>query len=241
MTRASLLAAVAIVLVGWTTTATAQIAGVPVGSLTPAGMQRVDVEVPEHEGHGVRLYFAPARAGSATVRPGADDSTSLPRATLRVDVLVADDAAAAAAALAWIEQTVTREMPQIASLGDRGWGDTSIVAFVRDNVFVTVQRVGEGVDARAHALAIDAAIARAPRRGAPAAPRIQIPVPAEGVTALPLPAEILAAHVTATGSVYARRTRAGWALVRRGDGPWTVTVMTSDALLRRSRVESSGR
>lgn len=206
--------------------AAAQIPGVPVDSLTPPQMERVEVDVPEYDGHGVRLWFAP---------------TGAPRATLRVDVLVASSGREAADAAAWLEQTVAGELAPLPGLGDDARGDASIVAFVRDNVFVVVQRVGEAGDARVSAAGLDAAIQAAPRRSAPRAPPIAVPALAEGTTLLQLPAAILAAHVVATGSASARRTRAGWVLVRRGAAPWTVTVVATDALLRRSRVEASGR
>lgn len=207
--------------------ASAQLAGVPIDALTPEGMERVDVSVPEHEGHGVRLDFAPEGEGE-------------PRATLRVDVLVAPSARAAIEAADWHERTITGELAAIPGLGDRARGGPSIVVLVRDNVFVVVRRIAPQVDCVPHAIAIDAALEAAPRGAPRSALRLAIPPLAEGLTPLQLPAGVAGAHVLATGSASARRTRAGWAVVRRGAGPWSVTVHACDALLRRVSAERSG-
>lgn len=202
--------------------ASAQLAGVPADALTPAGMHRVEVEVPEHAHHGVRLYFAP------------EDQA---RATLRVSVLVAPTARDAAAALDAFEATVAGELASLPGVGDRALGGASLVAFARDNVFVVVQRLDAQTDCRPLAAALDGAVRAAPR--GPSASPARLGAPAPGET-LQLPPGVLAAHVLATGAAAARRTAAGWAVVARGDGAWTVTVLAADAMLRRVRVERSG-
>jgi len=206
--------------------AAAQIAGVPVDALTPDGLERIDVAVPERASHGVRLTYA--AAGQATP-------------ALRIDVLVAADARAAADAAAWFEQTVAGELPALAGLGDDARGDGGLVALLRDNVFVVVRSIdGRGGDCRARAAAIDATLRAAPRGPATSRARVSVPALAPGLTAVQLPDAVLAAHVAASGSAAARRTRAGWAVLRRGDGAWSVRVLAADRLLRRIEATRTG-
>lgn len=206
--------------------AAAQIAGVPVDALTPDGLERVDVSVSELANHGVRLTYAPAGQRAAS---------------LRIDVLVAPDARTAADAAAWFEQTVAGDLPPLTGLGDDARGDAGLIALRRDNVFVVVRSIdGRGGDCRAHAAAIDAALRAAPR-GRPAADAtLAIPALEPGLTPLQMPDAVLAAHVHASGSAAARRTRTGWSVLRRGDGPWSVRVVAADRLLRRIEASRNG-
>jgi len=205
--------------------ASAQIAGVPVDSLTPDGLARVDVSVPEHARHGVRLTYAAEQGAPA----------------LRLDVLVASDARAAADAAAWFEQTVAGDLPALARLGDDARGDAGLVAFVRDNVFVVVRSIdGRGGDCRARAAAIDAALRSAPRGRPVSDARVRVGDLGPGLTPLQLPDSVLAAHVVASGSAAARRTRDGWSVRRRGDGAWTVRVLAVDRMLRRIEATRNG-
>lgn len=205
--------------------ASAQIAGLPADALTPAGMTRVDVEIPERETEGVWLSFAP-------------EGTT--RATLRAKVYVAPSAQAARDAEALHAQGIAGDLDSLAGIGDRASGGAAMITFVRDNVFVALQRLDGQADCRPAARAIDAAIQAAPRGPASARLRVEIPALVEGVNVLQLPSAVLGAHVIASGSAAARRTRAGWVVVRRGTAGWSVTVLAADAMLRRVRVERSG-
>lgn len=199
-------------------TALAQVRGVPVEALTPAGMHLVDVDVPEVDRVPVRLRFAPAPQG---------------RAEVLVDVLLEDDAPSAGAAAAWFRETVSGELPAIAGIGDAAVGDAGLVAFVRDDVLVVVRRIAGAHDVSSIARSIARAIDPARSAGGPhlaVAPRD----PQVGETIPIHVAGALALHVTADGPAQARRTRSGWVLSRSGAGPITLRVVIVDRLVRRS-------
>lgn len=200
----------------------AQRAGVPVDSVTPAGLERIDVNVPEHEQNGVQLFFAPH--GQA-------------RAEVRIDVLVASTHLEATARMRFFEQTVAGELPFVGGIGDEARGGASLAALVRDNVFVVIHRIGGVRDALAIARSLDAVILSAPRGGVDSPVRLSIPQLGEGVQPLQLPEGVLEAHVVAGGSASARRTSRGWVLVRNGAEPATVSVVACDRMLRRLRLE----
>ncbi|MEZ4336977.1 MAG: hypothetical protein R3B82_10145 [Sandaracinaceae bacterium] len=218
-------AALAFVLCFAPALASAQIAGVAADALTPAGMTRVEVEIPERETDGVWLYFAPEGAT---------------RATLRAQVYVAPSAQAARDAEALHAQSIAGDLDALSGLGDRASGGASMLTFVRDNVFVVLQRLGGQLDCRPAAHAIDAALRAAPRGPATTRLAVEIPMLVEGTNALQLPAAALGAHVVASGSAAARRARDGWVVTRRGGEAWSVTVLAADAMLRRVRVERTG-
>ena len=200
--------------------ASAQRAGVPVDSVTPAGLERIEVNVPEHEQNGVQLFFAPPGRALAEVR---------------VDVIVASSHREAIAAMSFFEQTVANELPLVRGVGDEARGDAGLAVLVRDNVFVVVHRLAGNRDALAIARALDAEIERAPRGGAVSPVRLSIPEPGEGANPLQLPEGVLEAYVVAGGSAAARRTSRGWVLTRQGSEPATVSVVACDRLLRRLR------
>ena len=202
--------------------ASAQRGGVPVDSVTPAGLERIEVNVPEREQNGVQLFFAPH---------------GQTRAEVRIDVLVAPSHREATEAMRFFEETAAGELPNVTGLGDEARGDAGIVALVRDNVFVVVRRIGGGHDALAIARVLDLVIEAVPR-SAPGSPvRLAIPELVQGVQLLQLPEGVLEAHVVAGGSASARRTGRGWVLTRHGSEPFTVSVVACDRMLRRIRAQ----
>ena len=195
--------------------------GVPVEALTPAGMQRLSVEAPTAAGRPVRLSFG--ASGTAEVV---------------MEVLVAADAAGARAALDDWKRTL-QLVPPAEALGDAGYGGGSTHGFVRDNVFAMVRRVAGEADAAAIAAQVDAAIQAAPA-GEPtldAMPTQAFDDAQLGADPVPLAfaSGLIAANVSVCGPAYARRTAAGWVLVRTGPGAVTVRVTGVDAFLRVTR------
>jgi hypothetical protein len=195
--------------------------GVPVDALTPAGMQRLSIEAPTAAGRPVRLSFG--ASGTAEVV---------------MEVLVAADAASARAALDDWKRTMQLAPPGEA-LGDAGYGGGTTHGFVRDNVFAMVRRVAGEADAAAIAAQVDAAIKNAPA-GDPtlAAVAVQSFDDAQlGADPVPLAfaSGLIAANVSVCGPAYARRTAAGWVLVRTAPGAVTVRVTGVDVFLRVTR------
>lgn len=220
MSKTSLALAIALTL--WPAAASAQLA---LDALAPAGLDRVEIDVPVEPELGVRLYFAPAGERVAT---------------LGVEVHLAPSAAEARRLAAAHVAMVSGELAPLAGIGERAWGEATHVAFVRGDAFVVVRRLRGEEDCRARALELDQAIVVAPRR-APPAVAVALPDLGQGATPVALPPEIVAAHVIATGSAAARRTRSGWVVVRRGGGPWSVRLVACDAWLRRADAARDGR
>ena len=204
------------------TAASAQLA---LDALTPPGLDRAEIDVPAEPELGVRLYFAPEGERAAT---------------LGVEVHLAPSAAEARRLAAAHVSMVSGELAPLAGVGERAWGDPTHVAFVRGDAFVVVRRLRGEEDCRARAREMDESILVAPRR-APPAVGIALPDFAQGITPIALPPEVVAAHVIATGSAAARRTRAGWVVVRRGGGAWSVRLFACDAWLRRAEAARDGR
>lgn len=205
--------------------ASAQLAGVAADALTPEGMERVEVNLPEEAHHGVHLYYA---------------ATGQSRPTLRIEVYVAVDARDAAEVAERFVETTAGELPSLVGVADGARGDAGLVIFRHQNLFVAVRELSHGAhDCVALSRAIDLRLAGAARGSSRSALRLSAPELSEGLNAIQLPADALAAHVTASGSAYARRTRSGWVVERRGEGPWSVAIIATDGQLRRTRVERS--
>jgi hypothetical protein len=195
--------------------------GVPVDSLTPAGMQRLSVVAPTAVGRPVRLTF-----GSAD------------RPEVLIDVLVAPDASTARAALDdWLRTVVNRPGPE--ALGDVGYGEGTLFGFVRDNVLVAVHKVAGEADAAAIAAQADAAVQAAPAGETQAAgvPEQRFDDEQLGQVPQPIvfPSGWIAANVSVCGPGYARHTAGGWVVVRDGPGVVTVRVTGVDDRLRSTR------
>ncbi|MBI5489405.1 MAG: hypothetical protein HY905_18880 [Deltaproteobacteria bacterium] len=195
--------------------------GVPLDTLTPSGMQRLSIEAPAAAGRPVGLTFG--EAGTPEVR---------------MEVFIGRDGAEARAVLEDWRRTLVRPPPE-AELGDGGYGEGPLWGWVRDNVFVAVQRVAGEADAEAIAARVDEAVKAAPAGAATAAviPERVLddaqlgddPLP------LPLPSGLVAARVQVCGPGYARSTRDGWVLVRTDPGVVTVRVLGVDDRLRVTR------
>ncbi len=197
--------------------ALAQTRGVALEAFTPAGMRRVDVDVPEVDHVPERQRYAPANAT---------------RAEVLVDVLLSEDAPSARAAAAWFRETVSGELPEIDGLGDGAAGDAGLVAFVHDTALVVVRRITGAHDVLAIARAIDRAIA--PASGALAAVRVEGNPQPGGPPARIVATGAIGMYVTVTGPGEARRTRDGWVVARSAPGPLRVHLVTVDAQLRRT-------
>jgi hypothetical protein len=190
---------------------------VPVARVTPPSFELVDVDVPDLESEPVRLRFAPAGQR---------------RAELLVDVRIAGDRRGAQDAAQWLRETTAGPLRALEGIGDAAAGDAGFVAFVRDEVFVVVRRIGGAHDAVAIARGLDAALLEridAPLPGA----FVRVPTQVEASAPIVLSPEILAAHVLVEGPGLARRTPAGWTIARTGAGPLAVRVIAFDRGLRR--------
>lgn len=190
---------------------------VSVERVTPPGFVLVDVDVPALESEPARLRFAPEGQR---------------RAELLVDVRIASDRRGAHDAARWLRETTAGQLGELEGLGDAAAGDAGFVAFVRDEVFVVVRRIGGAHDARSIARGIDHALLE--RRELPL-PRafVEVPPQVDGTAPIQLAPEIVGAHVTVEGPGLARRTPSGWLIERSGPGPLTVRVVAFDRHLRR--------
>lgn len=194
-------------------------AGVPVDSLTPAGMQRLAVRVPVVDSQPVRLTYGTEKA------------------EILVDVVVAATAADAREALEHWRHQLSREIDAVTGVGDVAYGSANLVAFAQDNIMIAVRRVSGTADIGT--VAADAlAAAEAAPKGSPVAETVTAAVPtlATGKAAtLSLSRGVLAARVSADGPATVRKTRTGWRLFRKRAGDVRVRVVAVDELLRVSR------
>lgn len=196
-------------------------AGVPVLSLAPDGMALLDADVPSAQDHPVALAFGDPRTKEPAVL---------------VDVLVAPSAAAARAALAAFVRSASLPLPAREGIGDVAYGGAALLAFARDNVMVAYRRLDAGIDAVALAGIADAAILDAPfgRPAAAARAGLELVSGRAGDPPVRIPAGegSIASRVVVDGPAYARRTSAGWLIVRTGEGTVRAGVVAVDDLLR---------
>jgi hypothetical protein len=155
-----------------------------------------------------------------------------------LDVVVADDAAAARAALERWRNGAARELPAVTGLGHAACGTTTAVGFARDNIMIAGRRVAGDADVAAIARAADRAVAAAATGSPfarPAAPA-RLDDLAVGATAIVAPAvlpAVLAAELSVRGPARARRTgTAGWRVTRTGAGRVTTAITLVDDRLR---------
>lgn len=193
-------------------------AGVPVESLTPAGMTRLSVSAPMASGLPVRLVYGSAR-----------------KPEVIIDVLVAADAATARSKLDRWRRTVAITPDSASGIGDVAFAGEGLVGFARANVMVIVRRVAGKADVMDVALAAEAAVDAAPAGSAKmAAVQPRVPALAVGESAVvSLPADLIAADVRVAGPATVRRQKqGGWRITRTGQGAIAVTVRAVDGLLR---------
>lgn len=192
-------------------------------AVAPAGMDRVEVRVPDDPRIPVRLLYAPR---------------GQTRAQVWVDVLVADSADDAAARAEWLARTSSSAgLAPVADVGDRAWGDGGMVVFVRGETVAAVRVLSDAHDALAIARRVDGALTAARGAAAPA-PRARL----EGNPGADTPARVLfegdvvGAHVVASGDAYARRSHDGWVVVRTGEGAFEVQAFVAGPDLRVHRI-----
>jgi len=196
-------------------------AGIPVEAVAPQGMELLSISAPPAPDHPVALAFGDRRTNEPAVL---------------VDVLVAGDAAEARAALEATRAATARSLQERSEVGDVAYGGAGMIGFARDNVMVVYRALDPGVDAVALALAADAAVLASPygRAAAEPIPGIEIAAGRAGDPPAPVPIDdgTLASRVIVDGPAYARHTRAGWVVVRTGEGEIRADVVAVDGLLR---------
>ena len=198
-------------------------AGVSIDAIVPNGMVRTEVVAPATAGMPVRVVLASSPQG---------------RPELLVDVAVLASTRAARAMFAQQAETrAARVLSAISGIGDAAAGGGRFVMFVRDNVVVAVLATRLDADVTPVARQLDAAVVASPV-GRPTTTRTtprwdDRALTQQGATRLVLDPTLVASEVSVTsGPARVRRLRDGWLLMRTAPGPFTLSLLTVDPLLR---------
>jgi hypothetical protein len=198
--------------------------GVLLGAVAPRGLALLSSSAAPAPEHPAAFVFG-------------DPKTRTPRVVLRA--LVASDAATARAALRAFAGSSSRGLSAIPDLGDAAYGGGALVGFARDNVLIAYRVLDGSADALTLARAADAAVLAAPVGDPAAAATAETSFGdgRAGDVSRPLPggAARFATSVALDGPGYARRTGAGWVVVRTGAGPIRARVVGLDEHLRQTR------
>jgi len=196
-------------------------AGIPVSAVAPDGMTLLSTAPPPAADHPVALAFGEPSRGEPAVL---------------VDVLVADDAAIARAALEAFLRTSARSLPPRKGIGDAGYGGAGAFGFTRDNVMIVYRSLDGDSDAEALAGIADAAVLAAPfgRATADRIPAVESEAGQAGDPPTPVRVgdAFLSSRAIVDGPAYARRTEAGWLIIRTGEGPIRAEIVAVDDRLR---------
>jgi hypothetical protein len=199
-------------------------AGIPVSAVAPEGMALLSITAPPAPDHPVAMAFGDPARGEPSVL---------------ADVLVADDAAIARAALEAFLRSTARSLPPRAGVGDVAYGGAGAFGFTRDNVMVVYRSLDGEADAEALAASADAAVLAAPFGSAAAEriPAVELDAGQTGDSPTPLGADdaFLASRPIVDGPGYARRTGEGWVIVRTAEGPIRAEILAVDDRLRVTR------